>query len=297
MLTNILINYGTKRKTKKENEEMATFATEIKRVYSEGLSKYGFKKIKGKQPYFVRPVGDEIVHIITYKTEKSFTRGYKRFVVYGGIATVYRAHINLEKTPRDNSAWLYNVYKFYKRSDAENKTPDMYDKLTTFSYKEEDEKSMINSIKYSFEMTEKFIIPRLNEVVDIKKCVEFFDVYRSTMLTLSEKNFGKGQNEYDYNEGLLNIFMYKVDEYIEKKRKAHERSNENNLYNMKIGISGFTMEEYERNREDRKQGMERQINTFKKMVNDPEEHQMVMEEIEKRKAFNIEILRNYGIDI
>ena len=297
MLTNILINYGTKRKTKKENEEMATFATEIKRVYSEGLSKYGFKKIKGKQPYFVRPVGDEIVHIITYKTEKSFTRGYKRFVVYGGIATVYRAHINLEKTPRDNSAWLYNVYKFYKRSDAENKTTDMYDKLTTFSYKEEDEASMINSIKYSFEMTEKFVIPRLNEVVDMKKCVEFFDIYRSTMLRLSEKNFGKGQNEYDYNEGLLNIFVYTVDEYAEKKRKAHEKWNEIILHDMKIGRNGFTIEEYERDREDGRNIMERQINTFKKMVNDPEEHQRVMEEIEKRKIANIEILRNYGIDI
>ena len=276
---------------------MATFATEIKRVYSEGLSKYGFKKIKGKQPYFVRPVGDEIVHIITYKTEKSFTRGYKRFVVYGGIATVYRAHINLDETPRDNSAWLYDVYKFYKNSIIDDKTPDMYDKLTTFSYKEEDEESMINSIKYSFEMTEKFVIPRLNEVVDIKKCVEFFDIYRSTMLTLSEKKFGKGQNEYDYNEGLLNIFMYTFDEYSEKKRMEHKKSNEEILHDISIGINGFTMEEYNRDREDRKQVMERKINIFEKMVNDLEEHQMVMEEIERRKTFNIEILRNYGIDI
>ncbi|MDE6210210.1 MAG: hypothetical protein K2M73_11140 [Lachnospiraceae bacterium] len=276
---------------------MATFATEIKRVYSEGLSKYGFKKIKGKQPYFVRPVGDEIVHIITYKTEKSFTRGYKRFVVYGGIATVYRAHINLEKTPRDNSAWLYNVYKFYKRSDAENKTPDMYDKLTTFSYKEEDKEAMINSIKYSFEMTEKFVIPQLDKVINIKECVDFFDKYNTPLLYIDEKDFGKGQNGYDYMEGLLNIFVYTFDEYAEKKRKAHEKWNEIILNDMKIGRNGFTMEEYEIDKEEGRKSMECQINTFKKMINDSEEHRKLMEEIESRKDFNIEILRNYGIDI
>ena len=276
---------------------MATFATEIKRVYSDGLSKYGFKKIKGKQPYFVRPVGDEIVHIITYRTCPTIIRGHKEFVIYGGIATVYRACINLEKAPRDNGGWLDEISDFYVKSNSSNIDKDLFHKITNLSYKEGDEASMINSIKYSFEMTEKFIIPRLNEVVDIKKCAEFFDIYRSTMLTLSEKNFGKGQNEYDYNEGLLNIFVYTIDEYVKKKRKAHENSNEKILYNMKIGINGFTMEEYNRDREDRKQVMECQINIFGKMVNDHEEHQKVMEEIKRRKIANIEVIRNYGIDI
>jgi|GEM_PF-3817254 len=32
---------------------MATFGTTFKRIYGEGLKKYGFKKIKGRQPYFV----------------------------------------------------------------------------------------------------------------------------------------------------------------------------------------------------------------------------------------------------
>ena len=276
---------------------MATFATEIKRVYSDGLLKYGFKKIKGKQPYFVRPVGDEIVHIITYKTEKSFTKGYKRFVVYGGIATVYRAHINLDETPRDNSDWLYNVYKFYKRSDVENINSDMYDKLTTFSYKEEDEQSMINSIKYSFEMTEKFVIPELDKVINIKECVDFFDKYNTPLLNVYEKDFGNGQSGYEYCEGLLNIFIYTFDEYAEKKREAHEKWNEIILHDMKKGINGFTKEDYEIDKEKRKQRMERRIKTFEKMVDDSDEHQRVMEEIERRKTFNIEILRNYGIDI
>ena len=276
---------------------MATFATEIKRVYSDGLSKYGFKKIKGKQPYFVRPVGDEIVHIITYRTCPTIIRGHKEFVIYGGIATVYRACINLEKAPRDNGGWLDEISDFYVKSNSSNIDKDLFHKITNLSYKEGDEASMINSIKYSFEMTEKFIIPRLNEVVDIKKCVDFFDKYNTPLLNLYEKDFGKGQNGYDYMEGLLNIFVYTFDEYVEKKRKAHEKWNEIILNDMKIGRNGFTMEEYEIDKEKGRKRMECQINTFKKMINDSEEHRKLMEEIERRKAFNIEILRNYGIDI
>ena len=276
---------------------MATFATEIKRVYSDGLLKYGFKKIKGKQPYFVRPIGDEIVHIITYRTCPTIIRGHKEFVIYGGIATVYRACINLEKAPRDNGVWLDEISNFYVKSNRSNIDKDLLHKIKNLSYEEGDEETMLERIKYSFEMIEKFVIPQLNKVVSIKKCVEFFDKYNTYLLNVYEKNFGKGQNGYDYNEGLLNIFMYTVDEYIENEKRIYERSNENNLYEMKIGRSGLSMEDYEKNREDRKRGMERQINIFEKMVNDPEEHQKVMEEIERRKIFNIEILRNYGIDI
>ncbi|MDE6698792.1 MAG: hypothetical protein K2J91_04870, partial [Lachnospiraceae bacterium] len=87
------------------------------------------------------------------------------------------------------------------------------------------------------------------------------------------------------------------DEYAEKKREAHEKWNEIILHDMKKGINGFTKEDYEIDKEKRKQRMERRIKTFEKMVNDSEEHQKVMEEIEKRKIFNIEILRNCGIDI
>ena len=39
--------------------------TAFKKVYGELLEPYGFKKLKGRNPYFVRMVGDEIVHVIT----------------------------------------------------------------------------------------------------------------------------------------------------------------------------------------------------------------------------------------
>ncbi|MDE6210211.1 MAG: hypothetical protein K2M73_11145 [Lachnospiraceae bacterium] len=276
---------------------MATFTTAIKKIYSEGLSKHGFKKIKGKQPYFVRTIGDEIVHIITYRTCPTIIRGHKEFAIYGGIATVYRACINLEKAPRDNGGWLDKISDFYVKSNSSNIDKDLFHKITNLSYEEDDEEAMIESIKYSFEMTEKFIIPRLNEVVNIKECVDFFDKYNTPLLYIDEKDFGKGQNGYEYSEGLLNILIYTSSEYAEREINAHEKWNEILLHDMKIGINGFTMEEYEIDKEKRKQGIECQIKTFEKMVNDSKEHKKVMEEIKRCKIANIEILRNYGIDI
>lgn len=68
---------------------MTGVATVFKRVYGEALAPYGFFKIKGRQPYFGRLIGDEIIHIITFKNEYSFNQYYKAFDILGGITTVY----------------------------------------------------------------------------------------------------------------------------------------------------------------------------------------------------------------
>jgi len=73
-----------------------TFDTAFKHLYAKELAPYGFQKIKGRRPYFVRMVGDEIAHVISYRNSWSM-RPYKNFIVLWGIATVYRRRINFEK--------------------------------------------------------------------------------------------------------------------------------------------------------------------------------------------------------
>lgn len=61
------------------------------KVVGEALEPLGFKKIKGRYPYFVRVVhGGEIIHIITLTNDRSYEAGRKFFKIFGGIATVYR---------------------------------------------------------------------------------------------------------------------------------------------------------------------------------------------------------------
>ena len=273
---------------------MATFGTTFKRIYGEGLKKYGFKKIKGRQPYFVRMIGDEIIHVITYRPVNAYNFSHKEYEIYGGIATVYRANIDLDKTPRDNAVWLSEVYDFYRKCDGESEKK-RYQEIGLFSYEKDNEQAMAKSIEYSLEMTEKYVIPRLDKITNVKEGVDFFKEYNTKLLTV-KRNFGKGQSSYEYNEGLLNVLVYTLDEYISYIKNLHEECNNRILNNMKEGIYGFTMEQYQYDKEDRWKGMEDEIEVFTEISNSPRKYREIMEELERRKEHNLEVLEKYGVN-
>ena len=273
---------------------MATFGTTFKRIYGEGLKKYGFKKIKGRQPYFVRMIGDEIIHVITYRPVNAYNFSHKEYEIYGGIATVYRANIDLDKTPRDNAVWLSELYSFYKKCD-DGAEKEKYEEIGLFSYEKDNEQAMAKSIEYSLEMTEKYVIPRLDKITNVREGVDFFKEYNTKLLAV-KRNFGKGQSSYEYNEGLLNVFVYTLDEYISYIKNLHEECNNRILNNMKEGIYGFTMEQYQYDKEDRWKGMEDEIEVFTEISNSPEKYREVMEELERRKEHNLEVLKKYGVN-
>ncbi len=273
---------------------MATFGTTFKRIYGEGLKKYGFKKIKGRQPYFVRMIGDEIIHVITYRPVNAYNFSHKEYEIYGGIATVYRANIDLDKTPRDNAVWLRELYRFYRKcNDGSEKK--RYQEIGLFSYEKDNEQAMAESIEYSLEVTEKYVIPRLDKITNVKEGVDFFKEYDTTLLAIDRK-FGRGQNGYDYNECLLNVLVYTQDEYISYIKNLYEECNNRILNNMKAGIYGFTMEQYQYDKEDRWKGMEEEIEVFTEICNSPEKYREVMEELERRKEHNLEVLKKYGVN-
>ncbi len=273
---------------------MATFGTTFKRIYGEGLKKYGFKKIKGRQPYFVRMIGDEIIHIITYRPVNAYNFSHKEYEIYGGIATVYRANIDLDKTPRDNAVWLSELYHFYKKCD-DGGEKEKYEEIGLFSYEKDNEQAMAKSIEYSLEKTEKYVIPRLDKITNVREGVDFFKEYNTTLLTI-KRNFGKGQSSYEYNEGLLNVLVYTLDEYISYVKNLREECNNRILNEMRTGLNGFTMEEYRCDKKRREEKMERKIEIFTEISNSPEKYREVMEELERRKEHNLEVLKQYGVN-
>ncbi|MCL1824086.1 MAG: hypothetical protein FWG44_07780, partial [Oscillospiraceae bacterium] len=114
-----------------------TLNTVFKQVFGEALEPLGFKLIKSKYPYFVRLIGDEIIHIITIRNESTGKPGYKAFNILGGVATVYRQRISLDYNPQENNNWLKGNLGFYSISNQFNYNPTMFDKLYRFSYNEE----------------------------------------------------------------------------------------------------------------------------------------------------------------
>ncbi|MCR4716683.1 MAG: hypothetical protein K5656_05840, partial [Lachnospiraceae bacterium] len=75
-------------------------------VYGEALAPYGFKRVKGRQPYIVRVINDEIVHVLPVIKEDTADYETSGFRIYAGVAKVYRLKIDFNIKPIDCKDWI-----------------------------------------------------------------------------------------------------------------------------------------------------------------------------------------------
>lgn len=113
---NIFLLYFKKAKDRKKGKSISLNAAFIK-IFGEGLEPLGFKRlknIKNKQPYYVRVINNEILHIITYRPVKSQKNGYKAIEVLGGAVTLYRKNIDFIYFTNDTARYLMTANDFYR---------------------------------------------------------------------------------------------------------------------------------------------------------------------------------------
>ncbi|GHU55852.1 hypothetical protein FACS1894132_12560 [Clostridia bacterium] len=249
---------------------MPTLNAVFKQVFGEALTPLGFVKIKSKYPYYVRVVeGGEIIHIISIRNEWSEELDKKAFNILGGVATVYRGRISLDKNPRDNTGWLRNVSCFYTMPTI-NFDRDFSKTISLFLYKPEDNKSMVNAVEHSLEITEKYMIPVLDKVNTLDLCIEYLNKFGLGLYLYGDGCFGGKSTNSFYNEGLLYI---KTNHEIEKKWKKildEKILDEESLQRVYQGYQYF---------------------------GDPELNAKTLIELETRKKENTEILKSYGLNM
>lgn len=278
---------------------MTSLNTVFKRIYAEALAPYGFKKIKGRQPYFVRLAGNEIIHVITVAPSFSSKQFHRCYEVYAGVATVYRPRINMEKTPRSSFIWLINNLLIYKHTHFFSYTPDEADTYR-FYYKSDNEESLIKSVKESVPITERVILPELNKVTDLNSCIDFLKEYNSGALYIDDsEGFGKENENNESNEALINFIAFDTDEYIEQEKCNLKKLIEKEEYFINQGLfsADYAGEPFENFKRKHKEFMLEQIAVFKKYKDNPKEYEKVLKEMECRKKANQEILRAYGFEI
>lgn len=151
-------------------------------MYAEELGKYGYVKIKGRHPYFVRMVGDEIIHIMAYQPDYCLKQYHKRFDIIGGVATVYTGRIDPEESPRDNLSWFQSNAQILGKQNRYNYDDDYVVQELKFLYKDGDEESMMEALRHSLEMTKKHLLPTLDKVQTLKDCVEYCMKFDSVRL-------------------------------------------------------------------------------------------------------------------
>jgi hypothetical protein len=264
--------------------------TVFKQIFGEALEPLGFVKLKGKYPYFVRLVGNEILHVVTCKKGP----GWNEYCILGGVATVYRNRIDLDRSPRSNTLWLKEIYCLCDLSNLFDWGNEYSKSITSVSYTEE---TTVDAVKHSLKMTEKIILPIFNNVVDIRSCIEYLDRYGIMNLHYKNETFGNDNIASNCNEGLLWYKLNDRDAYIEIRDRGLERQLAWIICKIKEGVTGHTQEHYEKQKRINDEGRPQRLARANEIFNDHEWRGKVLEELERRKATNIILLRSFGIKI
>ena len=270
---------GNKDKSKKGVDIMAGLNTVFKQVFGEGLKDQGFVKIKGRQPYLVRVIGGEIIHIITCRNEWCGDKGFKEFSILGSVATVYRDSImDLTRSPHANINDLDTLYEIYRDRDPLKFDREYGDSIYSFIYKAGDDISMSKAMEHALEEAKKVMMPFFDGVADLESCLDYFERFKGGMVIPPS------------GEGLLYIKTNNHDDLIEKTKEKIDtriRAWEKNNIQFSPDIIRRDTEEW------RDKVVERKDEIF----GDLQIYEKTLKELEQRKCANIEILRSYGLDI
>lgn len=273
---------------------MMTLNTAFKRIFGEALAPYGFVKIKGNRPYFVRLIGNEILQVISYKTEWEINP-YKAFDILGGIATVYRGALTLDDTPRNNDDWLDSVGFIYGRLHWYDYDKEFLSSFNKFKYIAGDEKSMVREMCRAWDITKQVMLPELDKVTDVKSCIDYFHLFNGTLLRMyDDDTFGR---KWKCKEGLLNLKGYNIEEYIKSEEKSIERWNKFFDYQIANAQSEGEKKSYEKMKESDMNETIQQMKIFEQFVKNPELNSRAMRELEQRRVANTEKLRSYGFEV
>ena len=274
---------------KKKGMEM-TFNACMKKHFDEAFGPYGFKKLKGKYPYWGRMIGDEILQIITYKNEWSM-KPYKDFSIWGGVATVYRKKIDLDIAPRDQ-VWMSDARAIYQKLNKCTYNEYNYDN----SFDMNNEMDMEDKIVKAIEITCNGLLKELETAKDIESCIDYINKYDSPLFNiLSFENLDSIRED---DEGILLFKEYSIEEYRNYKTKQHQKSIKRLL---EMYSQNGTRDEkeysenYKRNCLENEEKMNKEIDIFKN-IKKSEESIINLKNIEKIfRINNIKYLTEKGL--
>lgn len=205
---------------------MSTLKSAFCKKYDQELIEKGFKRSKGKYPYYVRLINNEILHIITFRNLNSGNSDYGLFTIMGGVATIYRNDLNLCSSPNENIGWLISLSTFC-RDYEENMNKRKL--ISEFAFKNGEDDSLQNAVDYSFECTEKFLFPQLEKISSLDACIDWFRTFKIPLhLFDAQEMFGNDNPNNFYNEGLLFVKIRDL-ENIKSKFDERLRSIKRNI--------------------------------------------------------------------
>lgn len=271
--------YLSFRKTGSKKEKKLTLNAAFKQVFGETLEPLGFKKPKLRQPYYIRMVSDEILHIIGIHDMKT------HLMLFGGVATVYRETLCLNQTFRQNENWLKPAMHFYVKWHASEKSLDPQIQSGFHYRKDLGPQSIHNAMLGALDAAVTWILPILNQVQTLKDVLDF-DRNNGVVLSVPLQKSPVAPYCDTAIQFLLKNPLADLEERYAITLKAIAEEDAR-LHRTPEAISQWRAEYELMVNESR-----RRIHLF---LEDTDLRRQTLEELAKRKAQNIELLRQYGI--
>ena len=258
------------KKAGAKKEKKLTLKSAFTQVFGEALEPLGFKVVKSRYPYLVRVINDEIIHVISIRPRQAEYPEDKAFSILGGIATVYRKNIDLNTDPMENYHWLRNdVASFYLYSIDSESDRRLVSIMSKFNYFSEVPKSLPCVMEEALEYAKKYMISYMNETNTLEKCIDY--LVRAKLISTAPIKSGLNFTSGDfYDDGLI---------YLKTNYKHHKERWEEIIERKK----DISEEKYNK------------VKEFYKFFSDDEYIQGLANELERRKAKNLEALKKYGI--
>ena len=271
-------------------EKKLSFNAAFDMVFGDELKATGFKKLKGRNSYYVRIVNEDIIHVLTYISRVSGRRNQKAFEIYAGAASLYRDKIDLSIKPADNIHWMCSSFTLFKeehpipqlRTKNEEET---LQKLSCFYYEKDNNASLLATLNESLKLTNRYLLPYINTITDINSLILYVDKSIRMPCTFDERF-----------EGLL---FLKTNDYLEVCR--NKAINWENKYKVSLEMQKFgyrlgcSQEEFERMVRDRESYVNKDIAPIENVLNSPELRLKYNEILTKRKNDNTNTLKQYGL--
>ena len=261
-------------------EKKLTLKAAFIKVFGDALEPLGYKKVKGANPYFVRVIGDEIIHVITFVTN-STAPGYKAFEICGDVRSIYASDNYFSKKPEDAYKESYfdlsNFRVYSYRLHHEDYDYDYQREISRFLCKD-DNASIMSKMYEALDTSQKILFPFIDSINNIDKLYKYLLQYHPSAL--------------DNRKELLHL---KVDKYAEYINNLNIISKEIYRKCVELHREGYTKEKFEKRLDRAKVVYPNWINDVAKIWKTPELYTEYKKEEEDAKEETIIVLKKFGI--
>ncbi len=263
------------------DEKKLTVKSAFKKIYGESLMPLGFVWAKTKEPSFIRVVNNEIIHVFGIKDMKP-----SYVIPFAGAATLYRVNLLLDKTYRDMSNLYPNTAQFCHDTQVEIIPERKHD------YKLSSPESIQNAIQKSLFDSMKWVLPELNTVQSLQDFLKYYQRLHNIPLwiaTLPLKQQGSGDLLED------KVIHYLLDDPVSAAKLLIANSKEDLEKRISEFPESYSQENVKYLKDKQQKRHDDVLESAYSFENDPVVRQHTLNELERRRKVNLEILHSYGV--